>query len=119
MLFPLSISRQDLELSVKIEKFARVLSTVLLDLQDVMEISDKNLSHVELTWTDPYGYVYDRPWLRFLMGLLVIVISGFGSVLVWGLVMFERFGGDPQKRGILNQVGVFCINLCLMKLKAT
>ena len=98
-------------MSVKIEQFARVLSTVLLDLQDGMEISDKNLSHVELTWIDPYCYVYNRPWLRFLMGLLVIVISVFGTGLVWGLVMFERFGGDPQKRGILNQACIFCTNL--------
>ena len=30
----------------------------------------------------------------------------FGCVLLIGLVQFERFGGDPMKRRLTDQVGV-------------
>ncbi len=69
-----------------------------------------------MSWRDPYDYVYVRLWLRILLGLVVLVITIFGTVLVCGLISFERFTGDPRKRGVLNQVIHFSFNLVFLNI---
>ncbi len=64
-----------------------------------------NVSQVDLNWKDPYEYVYDGFVLRTVLAVLICVVTAIGTILYLGLISFERFGGDPQKRGILNQVG--------------
>jgi hypothetical protein len=55
-------------------------------------------------WKDPYEKIYDHPELTvviWFIGFLNIIV---GNLMLLGIILFERFGGDPQKRSILNQV---------------
>ncbi len=55
-------------------------------------------------WQDPYAIVYNNLWLKLILGVFVISITITGTLLVMGLISYEKFGGDPQKRGIFNQL---------------
>ena len=41
---------------------------------------------------------------KILIVVLWILIEGFGNGLLFGLIQFDRFGGDPLKRRIVDQV---------------
>jgi hypothetical protein len=55
-------------------------------------------------WTDPYTELQDYPKLKAAILTIGILILSIGNLMLYGIVLFERFGGDPQKRSILNQV---------------
>ena len=41
---------------------------------------------------------------KMIMAFLWIVIEVFGNGLLFGLIQFDRIGGDPLKRRIIDQV---------------
>ena len=53
-------------------------------------------------WTDPYDNL--NFWTRVVIGILTPTLLVIGSVLLLGMISFERYGEDPQKRGLQNQV---------------
>ena len=44
---------------------------------------------------------------KIVIGVLWFLIEVIGSFLLLGLIQYERFGGDPLKRRIIDQVVVF------------
>ena len=41
---------------------------------------------------------------KIVIGVLWFLIEVIGSLLLLGLIQYERFGGDPLKRRIIDQV---------------
>ncbi len=61
-----------------------------------------NLSELELNWEDPYDF-FSLGAKSVIAGLLISFLF-MGTPLYIGLISFERYGGDPNKRGFYNQV---------------
>ncbi len=66
-----------------------------------------NLTDIDLSWECPYKTLSGN-----LPAQISIVLAQFGcliigTILTIGIISFERYGEDPQKRHILNQVGAF------------
>ena len=47
--------------------------------------------------------IVDAP-LRIYQGIVSIFTLLFGNIFYWGIVHYERYGGDPLKRSIQNQL---------------
>ena len=45
-----------------------------------------------------------------------VLIQFVGNPLLWGMIQFDRFGSDPMKRRIIDQV-IFSISMILSGLK--
>ncbi len=45
-----------------------------------------------------------NPWIIAVLGFLIIISLIFGTILHGAGILYERYGGDPQKRGLTNQV---------------
>ncbi len=56
------------------------------------------------SWSDPYRTMDGSPWIKVGVTLAVIVILTSGSMLSLGVALYEKWGGDPHKRGLSNQV---------------
>ncbi len=65
---------------------------------------DMNLTCLDLTWRDPYNLVSEHVWLKMLLPSLIVIVLMVGTVLHGGIILYERFSGDPRKRGLVNQV---------------
>ena len=50
----------------------------------------------------PIQSLYEDPIVRALGSTFHGIILMIGSLLWFGIIHFERFGGDPQKRSISN-----------------
>ncbi len=74
-----------------------------------------NITQIDLSWTDPYSILEENPWLKACVGTLLVGALVVGTPLLLGITLFERFGGDPQKRGVLNQVRKLSIDKYLSK----
>ncbi len=61
-----------------------------------------NLTEIDLSWIDPY-FTLNLKSKSILASYIVIVLL-IGTLLNVGIVSFERYGADPQKRGLTNQV---------------
>ena len=51
-----------------------------------------------------YENIYESLTLRITLCLICLALMTVGSVLWFVLITFERFGGDPQKRSLSNQL---------------
>ncbi len=69
-------------------------------------MSKVNLTNLDLPWTDPYSHLNGHYWIKILIGMSQILALAVGSGLNAGIIHFERYGGDPMKRGVLNQVKI-------------
>ena len=63
-----------------------------------------NVTNIVLDWADPYDQLDGQLWIK--SGIMVFQVC---CLLIWtilgiGMVSYERFGEDPQKRGLGNQV---------------
>ncbi len=67
--------------------------------QETMEV---DLSIGWKSWTDPYDSLNDG--VKIAIGILVGIMLIFGPIMILGMLSFEKYGEDPQKRGLLNQV---------------
>ncbi len=63
-----------------------------------------NLTSMDMTWRDPYNLVSEHFWLKIMLPSLIVSVLIVGTVLHGGIILYERFSGDPRKRGLVNQV---------------
>ncbi len=61
-------------------------------------------SEFEDTFVDPYSLLENQLFVRIGIGVYFSLILTIGTFLHIGIISYEKFGGDPQKRGIQNQV---------------
>ncbi len=63
-----------------------------------LTIEEADLKH----WSDPYKKfgLLEKSFI----GLAIVLLLGVGTLLHALIISFERFAGDPQKRGLSNQV---------------
>ncbi len=62
----------------------------------------QNISNILLDLNDPFELF--SIGAKVCISLVLVIFLVTGSVLYTGLISFERLGGDPQKRGLANQV---------------
>ncbi len=63
---------------------------------------EANLTDFKLDWQDPYNDL--GLWMKIVLGIYILFTWFVGTLLSAVIVLFEHYGGDPQKRGLLNQV---------------
>ncbi len=63
-----------------------------------------NLTNLDLDWTDPYNQLNGNHGVKAMIITFQSISLMAWTVLAFGIISHERFGGDPQKRGLLNQV---------------
>ena len=65
-----------------------------------------NVSEDICLWNDTYSPIEfsNSEKIMFLMEWFIIQV--FGNALLLGLIEFDRFGGDPLKRRIIDQVRI-------------
>ncbi len=65
---------------------------------DKLAVEATDLKH----WSDPYRKfgLLEKSFI----GLAIVLLLGVGTLLHALIISFERFAGDPQKRGLSNQV---------------
>ena len=57
-----------------------------------------------MSWKDPYSLLDDCCVIKTVLASLILFKLVIGSYLLIVATLFERYGGDPQKRGLMNQV---------------
>ena len=68
-----------------------------------MTFEGYNITKIDMTlWVDPFENM--SLWFRTVMFSIYLVCILLGAVLYCGFISFEMNGGDPQKRGLTNQV---------------
>ena len=72
-----------------------------------MESSLSNVTHVHLFWTDPYSFLDGLIVAKVFINVLYTTNLLTGTVFYLGIIYHEKYGEDPQKRGVLNQVLYF------------
>ncbi len=55
-------------------------------------------------WTDPYVLLDGQTGFKICMGSYFVFLLCSGTFLDSGIICYEIYGGDPRKRGLLNQV---------------
>ena len=66
---------------------------------------------------DHFDHVYSATGFKIPMTILSVLCLFIGNPMYMGLIHFERFGGDPKKRSVSNQLlSVIC---CLLVWTAT
>ncbi len=64
-----------------------------------------NVSNIDLSWKDPYLDLTLSH--RVAIGTVICLVYFIGVLTFPPVLSFERYGADPQKRGLKNQVWQF------------
>ncbi len=69
-----------------------------------MEDIAQDFTDVAWSWKNPFSLQNEDIGLK--VGLVVFNIATvlLGAILYFAFYSYERYGGDPQKRGLINQV---------------
>ncbi len=67
-------------------------------------LANMSLTWESIHWRDPGRVLDGSPGYKIGFGIVICLQMIAGTMLHLGLIAFEHFGGDPQKRGLLNQV---------------
>ena len=59
---------------------------------------------IDIYWTDPYSVIQETLWCQILMAVVLLLLLVTGTFLHLGIMFYEKFAEDPQKRSLLNQV---------------
>ncbi len=59
---------------------------------------------IDLTWSDPFNIFDDYLWIKIIQISVPIMSLVLGNALLLGMISYEKYGEDPQKRGLLNQI---------------
>ncbi len=59
---------------------------------------------INLFWSDPYSVLDGQILAKVIISLLYSANLLFGTILLLGIIYYEKYGEDPQKRSSLNQV---------------
>ncbi len=68
------------------------------------EILDLAISSIEDKFVDPYTLLDGQIVFKAFVGIYYLLSLATGTLLQVGIISYEKFGGDPQKRGLRNQV---------------
>ncbi len=63
-----------------------------------------NLSRIDLSWKNPYLLLEGHLVVKIAIGIFNTALIGIGIAFYTAAYLYEKYGLDPQKRGILNQV---------------
>ncbi len=66
---------------------------------DVSQLSDIDVQAIQLP------VLQENRWLQVIVVIYNLLAVAYASALLLTFYDYEKFGGDPQKRGIINQVG--------------
>ncbi len=69
-----------------------------------MDFTHINVTESDWSWIDPHNLYEDRHWQAVFVGVYSVFLLLLGTPLHVGMILYERIGGDPQKRGISNKV---------------
>ncbi len=70
-----------------------------------------NVTTVELSWKDPYSVLDEHIKIKVFLSTYIWLVNLIGSYFHGILIFYERNAGDPLKRGLLNQVGIFAFTV--------
>ena len=65
-----------------------------------------NVSEDICLWNDTYSPIEFSTGEKIMFLMEWFIIQVFGNALLLGLIEFDRFGGDPLKRRIIDQVRI-------------
>ena len=71
------------------------------------------LSDIHLDWSDPYRYLDGFTKTKYSILVSSIAYMIIGTLVIFCVIAFERYGGDPQKRSIQNQI-IFHIGILVI-----
>ncbi len=74
-------------------------TNISIDMEAVGNVSD-----IDLKWSDPYKYLDGQIGLKVFLTLYGCFVLSAGTFMSGILICYEKFGGDPMKRGLSNQV---------------
>ncbi len=69
-----------------------------------MEALLSYITNIDLDWTDPYDQLDGHIAVTVSIVSYQAVCLLLWTIMGLGIVSYERFGEDPQKRGLSNQV---------------
>ncbi len=69
-----------------------------------MDFESMDISNVSLDWQPPMRNILDQVNVIVLIAILVIFNYFAGTFFLVSLIFHEKFGEDPQKRSLVNQV---------------
>jgi hypothetical protein len=89
-----------------VKKATTLWSALYFNLQFTMSHMETFVVYFNASlWKDPYDEIHEYPELKaVILWPISILILIIGNLMLFGIIMFERYGGDPLKRSILNQV---------------
>ena len=74
-----------------------------------------SMSSTDFKLNSLHEYLYGSLWSKIGYFWMIFICHIVGPILLSGIVMFETFGGDPQKRNVINRLlSLCCINRILM-----
>jgi hypothetical protein len=53
----------------------------------------------------PHTHVFEATSIKLAISLIFFLNLFIGNILWAGIIHFEKYGGDPQKRSITNRLG--------------
>ncbi len=72
------------------------------DLKWVACNLNMSLSLSDLDYSDPLASTYRNPWKIVFFINFTLVIECFGNLLLFGIMVYEKYGVDPRKRTVVN-----------------
>ncbi len=63
-----------------------------------------NVTNIDLTWQDQFAIFDDYVWMKVIQVIVPIFVLILGTGLLLGMISFEKYGEDPRKRGLFNQL---------------
>ncbi len=67
-----------------------------------MSVEKMEIAEIDLDWVAPFTNW--NIWEKLVYSALLLASFSYGVILFSGLICFEMNGGDPQKRGLANQL---------------
>ena len=66
-------------------------------------------SYTDFGLDNLHEYLYGSIWTKiFLYWIAVFITHIIGPILLSGMIIFETFGGDSQKRNVINRLLSLC-----------
>ncbi len=68
-----------------------------------------NISQPDLDWNDKYDFLRGKPGPKILLAVMVTLSYLIGTFLTLAQIFYEKYGEDPQKSSLVNQVTFLCL----------
>ncbi len=74
-------------------------------------------SSLQLEDPDPVNGFYGNPWLIAFLLIPFGITQTVGNGLLYGIIFYEKYGVDPQKRTLINMlVGQLCWSIIFLNI---